>query len=96
MLIRNSADLGALIRDRRRQLGMDQATLAKRIGTSRQWVIAVERGRPRAELGLVLQALNTLGISFNTGTPSKGASKSAQVPKVDIDAIISAARKSSR
>ena len=44
MLIRTPADLGAVIRDRRKQLKLDQATFAKRIGVSRQWVIEIERG----------------------------------------------------
>jgi HTH-type transcriptional regulator / antitoxin HipB len=94
MLIRTPADLGAVIRDRRKELGLDQATLAKRIGTSRQWVIGVERGRLRAELGLVLRALDALGINLSTGTTGTG--KAAPVPNVDIDAIVSSARKSSQ
>jgi len=39
MFVRTPADLGAVIlRDRRRQLKLDQATFAKSIGVSRQWV----------------------------------------------------------
>jgi len=37
----------AVIRDRRKELGLEQADLASRIGVSRQWLIGVERGRPR-------------------------------------------------
>jgi y4mF family transcriptional regulator len=94
MFIRSPSELGAAIRDRRRQLELDQATLARRIGVSRQWVIAIERGRSRAELGLVLRALDALGIGLNaeiSGSQEPGA-KSA----VDIDAIVSAARKPKR
>ena len=90
MLVRTPADLGAAIRDRRRQLGLDQATLAKRIGVSRQWVIAIERGRSRAELGLVLRALDALGIRLNIG--SGDAPDRVTTPAVDIDAIVSSAR----
>ncbi len=43
---------------RRKQLKLDQSTFAKQIGVSRQWVIEIERGHPRAELGLVLRALD--------------------------------------
>lgn len=94
MLIRTPADLGATIRDRRAQLGLDQATLAKRIGVSRQWVIAIEQGRSRAELGLVLRALDALGIRLDTGT---GVSpEHAAKPVVDIDAIVTSARKGRR
>ena len=94
MFIRTPADLGAAIRDRRKQLGLDQATLAKRIGTSRQWVIGIERGRARAELGLVLRALDTLGIRLSTENDK--SAKATPLPAVDIDAIVSSARKTSR
>ena len=34
------------------QLGLDQAELAEKAGTSRKWLIEVEQGKPRAEIGL--------------------------------------------
>ena len=90
--IRTPTDLGAVIRDRRKQLGLDQASLAKRIGVSRQWVIGIERGRARAEVGLVLRALDILGIGL--GTQSAIAKRgSSVVPTVDIDSIVATARK---
>jgi HTH-type transcriptional regulator / antitoxin HipB len=96
-LIRTPADLGAAIRDRRRQLGLGQASLAERIGVSRQWVIAIERGRSRAELGLVLRALTALGLRLDTSDSTASQSrKPAAAPKVDIDAIVNAARKGKR
>jgi HTH-type transcriptional regulator / antitoxin HipB len=97
MLIRTPTDLGALIRDRRRQMSLDQATLAKRIGVSRQWVIAIEQGRSRAELGLVLRALDAVGIRLNADSGGADQSrKHAKAPKVDIDAIVTSARKGRR
>ncbi|WIW50615.1 helix-turn-helix domain-containing protein (plasmid) [Bradyrhizobium sp. 62B] len=42
MLTRTAADLGAVIRDRRKRLKLDQSTLAKQVGVSRQWIIEVE------------------------------------------------------
>jgi HTH-type transcriptional regulator / antitoxin HipB len=92
MLIRTPADLGAIIRDRRKRLKLDQSTLAKRIGASRQWLIEIEHGHPRAELGLVLRALDALDIHLDVGdehTKSSGSTKSA----VDINAIVAKARK---
>jgi hypothetical protein len=41
MLIRTPSDLGALIRDRRMKLGLDQKSLAGKVGVSRQWIVAV-------------------------------------------------------
>ena len=93
MLIRTSTDLGALIRDRRKRLKLDQSSFAKRIGVSRQWIIEVEHGHVRAELGLVLRALDALGIRLDASSerPNRsGSEKSA----VDINAIVSKARKS--
>ena len=65
MFVRTPADLGAVIRDRRKQLKLDQSTFAKKIGVSRQWVIEVERGHARAELALVLRALDALDINLD-------------------------------
>ena len=97
MRIRTPNDLAAAIRDRRRELGLDQATLARRIGVTRQWVIAIEGGRSRAEVGLVLRALMALDLRIETGRDEPtGGGRSAAVPKIDIDAIVDAARRETR
>jgi y4mF family transcriptional regulator len=92
MRIRTPTDLGAVLRDRRKELKLDQATLAQRIGVSRQWLVGVERGRARAELGLVLRALDAVGLSVYAffENPRKPRPKAAGG---DIDAIIAAAQK---
>ncbi len=64
MRIRTPLDLGLAIRERRRALGLDQRSLAKRIGVSRQWLVEVEKGKARAEVGLVLRALKALDIEL--------------------------------
>jgi len=46
----------------RKERGFTQPQLAEKIGASRQWVVGIERGHSRAELGLVLRTLDTLGI----------------------------------
>jgi HTH-type transcriptional regulator / antitoxin HipB len=95
MLVRTPADLGAVIRDKRKQLGLDQATFAKRIGVSRQWVIGVERGHARAAMGLVLRAIDALGIRLDAGidqTSRRGSTSSA----IDINAIVAKAKKGKR
>ena len=71
VVIRTYADIGALIRDRRRTLGLDQAELAERIGVGRLWVNQVERGKPGASLSLVLKALAALGIELITDDEGK-------------------------
>lgn len=93
MMIRTATDLGAVIRERRRKLGWDQQTFASKIGVSRQWVIEIEKGKARAEVGLVLRALDALDVSLSpsggTVTPEKTGDT---VSEIDIDAIVRKAR----
>ena len=70
MRIRTATDLGAFIRERRTNLGMDQAALAKKAGTSRKWLVEVERGKPGAEIGLILRTLKSLEISIEVEADS--------------------------
>lgn len=93
MLVRTPADLGAVIRDRRKLLKLDQAAFAKRIGVSRPWVIKIERGHPRAALGLVLRALDTLDIHLDA---SISESNRRRPSAVDIDAIVAKAKRKKR
>jgi len=92
MLVRTPAELGALIRDRRKQLHLDQAALAHRVGVSRQWLIDVERGHARAELGLVLRILAALNIRIDADIGQR-VSSGLSVSPADIDAIVASARK---
>src|SRR5438874_7398337 len=75
MRIRTPADLGTLIRSTRKKLQLDQSTLAKKIGVSRLWLVEIEKGKPRAEIGLVLRTLDALGISLNATTPESQRSE---------------------
>lgn len=90
MLVRTPADLGAVIRDRRKQLKLDQAAFAKRIGVSRQWIIEIERGHPRAELALVLRAIDALDIQLDAGIDTKDRRSRGGV---DIDTIVAKAKR---
>ncbi len=95
MRIRNATELGLFIRDRRRALGLDQKTLAERAGVGRQWIVAVEKGRPRAEVGLLLRTIEALGLRIlvDEGEP-KAPTKSGKNrrPEIDLDAVIARAR----
>jgi HTH-type transcriptional regulator/antitoxin HipB len=98
--LQTPAAVGALIKDRRRALGLDQADLAARIGVSRLWVSQVERGKPGAGLGLVLRALAAVGVELS-GTPSdkpgeKRPSAVAPIVTPDINAIVADARRKDR
>jgi HTH-type transcriptional regulator/antitoxin HipB len=94
MLLRTPHDIGALIRQRRHELGIDQRSLAERAGVSRLWIIEIEAGKPRAALALVLRTLDVLGVRLTAEEPKTKKSRSLVVPPApDIDAIVRAARK---
>ncbi len=96
-IIQTPNELGLAIRSRRKALGWDQATLARQVGVTRQWVIDIEKGKPRAELALAMRAVRVLGLSLNVdakpevsvapdseteGRPTPGT------PSLDINAIV--------
>jgi HTH-type transcriptional regulator / antitoxin HipB len=92
MLLRTPKDIGALIRQRRRESKIDQKTLAQRVGVGRKWIVEVEAGKPGKELQLVLRTLDVLGVRLTTDEPKKSRPPPAP-PVPDIDAVVSAARK---
>jgi len=77
----NPAVVGALVREGREAAGLTQTQLAERIGASRFWVAAFEKGKPSVELGLALKAIQALGLVISiapshtrsVGTPSARA-----------------------
>jgi HTH-type transcriptional regulator / antitoxin HipB len=98
MRIRTPADLGALIRDRRIKLHLDQKSLAAQAGVSRQWIVEAERGKPRAEIGLLLRTLGALGIALEVAKEHHPQPKDRSVSRgvdahVDIDSIVESARR---
>lgn len=98
MRIRTPAELGALIRERRKELGLDQKSLADKVGVSRQWIVEIEKGKPGAPIGLLLRTLSALGIALNPEKEGAGPTKHAGKSRgtkvlVDIDSIIDRARK---
>jgi HTH-type transcriptional regulator/antitoxin HipB len=98
MQIRTVKDLGAIIRDRRKKQGLDQADLAARVGVSRQWIVEVEKGKPRAEVSLILKTLDALGVMIDlddVAGPEK-TGKPAKSETVNIDAVIENARRPKR
>jgi HTH-type transcriptional regulator/antitoxin HipB len=99
MVIRTPADLGAVIRSARKRLDMDQTELAQKIGVSRWWLVEIEKGKPRAEIGLILRTLNALQISLGAEMTRKSATKVKKAAikqhrsSIDIDQIIEKARR---
>jgi HTH-type transcriptional regulator / antitoxin HipB len=94
MEMRTAADLGAFIRERRTKLGMDQSDLAEKARTSRKWIVEVEQGKPRAEVGLVLRTLKALGVSLDIAVDrTQTASAARESGNVDINNILNSLKK---
>ena len=108
MWVRNARDLGLLIRQRRHRLSITQADLADRIGATRHWVMRVEAGKPKVELGLVLNALSALGLvcdlrpkttdpssgerASRPDSPHSGPGTAASRPPSDLSRVLSRTR----
>jgi transcriptional regulator with XRE-family HTH domain len=60
--LRTAEHLGSAIRLKRKMKGLSQSALAEQLGVERKWVLRLEAGNPKAELGLVLDALEILGM----------------------------------
>jgi len=94
MRMRTASDLGAFIRERRTKLGMDQVALAEKAATSRKWLNEVEQGKPRAEIGLVLRTLKTLGVSIDLQIDSlPKATSNDKAGATDINNVLSSLKK---
>jgi HTH-type transcriptional regulator / antitoxin HipB len=97
MELRTPRDIGGLIRSRRRALGLDQRTLASRIGVSRLWLGEIEHGKPGASLALVLRTLAELGVTLSApdhpDQPTAATGGFPAVQSADINAIVEAARR---
>lgn len=92
MFIRTPLDLGLAIRERRRRLGLNQSDLASRVGVGRQWIVAIEQGKARAELGLVLRTLAALDLRLSADGDETGRRREGALAPIDIDAVVDAAK----
>jgi HTH-type transcriptional regulator/antitoxin HipB len=93
MIVRSSKDLGAAFEARRKALALDQGSLAAKVGVSRQWIGAIEQGKPGAELALVLRTLRALDMPLSVGEPL--VAREGDGSSVDIEAIVARARQGS-
>jgi len=88
MQVNTSKDLGALIRDQRTRLDWTQEALAARVGVSRLWIVQLEKGKPTAQIGLVLRTLKELGVALDASAPSTGLPPRPGTAAVDLSQII--------
>lgn len=69
MLMNVSLDWGNIVRDRRSDLGLTQADLARRIGRARQWVVRFESGHAgSASVDSLMAVLNALDLYAEVDT----------------------------
>ena len=62
-------NIGKLIRDTRKRLGVTQRDLALTSGTGLRFVIDLEKGKETCQIGKALTILNTLGIKVTLTPP---------------------------
>ncbi len=87
MTIRSIGDLAAVVRGRRKDLGMNQAELARRAGVSRKWIYEFEAGKPTAELALLLRVIDELDLELELG-PRSESTGSPGGDTIDLDALL--------
>jgi HTH-type transcriptional regulator / antitoxin HipB len=82
-------DLAATCRGRRLALRLTQAQLATRAKVGRPWLSEFERGKPTAELGLVLRLLDALELRLlvDDGDEPSVRGQSEARP-IDLDALL--------
>src|SRR5689334_19563344 len=86
MNIRTTADLGALIRDRRLAAGVTQAELAQRAGVGRAFLVRLEHGHPTLEVGRVLAVIEALDLILDA-TEAKEPAAASPDSRALLDSI---------
>ena len=97
MRIRTPVDFGLMIRQARRSRRMTQQQLASGAAVGRQWIVAIEAGKPRAELGKVLQTLAALDLTLSIHGEGIPEAHKSDVPIeiIDLQAVLDAHRRTS-
>lgn len=74
---------------------MTQQQLARAAAVGRQWIVEIEAGKPRAELGKALQTLAALDLSLTMHGEGIPGTRRSDDPMevVDIRAIVDAHRR---
>lgn len=61
----DTKEIGIIIKERRKHLGVNQQTLADLAGVGLNTLVAIERGEGNPQLGTLLTILDTLGLQMN-------------------------------
>jgi len=89
MNIRRAEDMGALVRQCRRQLGLTQVQLAHKIGVSQRYISHLERGKRTLQLGTLLRVLNGLGVVLVVEKETDlNKQRQGKLPLISIDELV--------
>jgi y4mF family transcriptional regulator len=70
MIVTEAKSLGNAIRQHRKSMGLTQLDAAGLCGVGERFLSELERGKPTAQLGKVLQVLNRLGLRLEIDNQS--------------------------
>ena len=66
------ADIGMLVRQARKRLGVTQRDVALTAGTGLRFVVELEQGKASLHVGKVLDVLQALGLTLNVASSVEG------------------------
>jgi transcriptional regulator with XRE-family HTH domain len=94
--MRTAEHLGSAIRLKRKEKGLSQSALAGRLGVERKWVLRLEAGNPKAELGRVLEALDALGLGIGITDRDRARTEKKPRPASRLDEVFERLQRPSR
>ena len=65
IVIMDTKEIGTIIKERRKHLGVNQQTLADLAGVGLNTLVAIERGEGNPQLSTLLTILDTLGLQMD-------------------------------
>jgi HTH-type transcriptional regulator / antitoxin HipB len=93
--LHNPEQLGAAIRLKRNEKNLTQSELAKLLGAERKWVLHLESGNSRAEIGLVLRAIEVLGLRALLGDKGQAGRGPHDLKSPRLDQVFQRLQRSS-
>jgi HTH-type transcriptional regulator / antitoxin HipB len=91
MQVRTVRDIGAAVKQARKERGYSQAALAMAVGVHQPKISAVEQGAPGVRVGLILQILRALDLAITieagSAKPPSKRKRKKESDDVDLDAI---------
>ena len=65
IVIMDTKEIGTIIKERRKHLGVNQQTLADLAGVGLNTLVAIERGEGNPQISTLLTILDTLGLQID-------------------------------